>query len=195
MSQSQVRQSVVHPSTIVIFLLLASLAALFIGLSGAYIYSRFNSDVPAPYPPVMFYITIVLLGVANWYIQKARNSMVEKSMDNVMRSLYICLGFTVVFAIIQVLGWIEFFTGENAIQKSNTLAYLLVISSLHHLHVIAGLPFLGIFIWRLRKAEVSRKRLLMKNVQYVKGLARYWRFIDILWILLVAMLLISALLP
>lgn len=195
MSDQRARQQVIHPSTILVFLLLTSLAALFVGLSGAYIYSRFTSGISAPFPPIMFYVTIVLLGVANYFMQKAKTTMVSKSMDDVMKNLAISLGFTVVFAVIQVMGWVEFFTGENAIQKSNTLAYLLVISSLHHLHVIAGIPFLVFFMRKLKKASAPRKQLLMKNVQYMKGLARYWRFIDVLWILLVGMLLISAFIP
>ena len=192
MSDQTTQQPLIHPSTIVMTLLLMGLSALFVGLCGAYIYSRVTTGIEAPFPPIMFYVTIVLLLVANRFVRRASDTMHDGSMDDVMRNLWIGLAVTAVFAVAQVIGWIQFFTGEQAIQQSNTLAYLFVLSALHHLHVVAGMPFLVYFILRLRRIPIVDIQLEARNLRYVKGLSRYWNFIDVLWILLVAMLLGSA---
>lgn len=193
MSETRVQQQpLIHPSTIVMTLVLASITALFIGLTGAYIYSRVQTGIEAPYPPVMFYVTIVLLVAANRFISSAKDDMYADNMEKVENKLRIGLAITVVFAITQIVGWIQFFTGPNAIQESNTLAYLFVISVLHHAHVIVGIPFLLVFVIKLHKTPVVDLQLSDRNKRYVKSLSRYWNYIDVLWILLVAMLLASA---
>jgi cytochrome c oxidase subunit 3 len=173
-------------------LILMGITALFVGLCGAYLYSRFTTGIEAPFPPIMFYVTIALLLLANRLVRTANKRMQADDMDKVMEYLIAGLAVTVIFAITQVLGWVEFFTGEQAIQKSNTLAYLFVLSALHHLHVVAGIPFLLYFIIKLYRTPVVDLQLQAKNKRYVKGLSRYWNFIDVLWILLVGMLLVSA---
>jgi len=192
MSSKPAQEPVIHPSNIVMSLVLMGITALFVGLSGAYIYSRVTTGISAPFPPVMFYVTVVLLLAANRIIRVAKQRMWDESMDNVMKLLVAGLIVTFVFAVIQVLGWLEFFSGDQAIQKSNTLAYLFVLSALHHLHVVAGMPFLLYFIIKLHRTPVVDLQLQPKNKRYVKNLARYWNFIDVLWILLVAMLVGSA---
>lgn len=192
MSTKPAQEPAIHPSTIAITLVLMGVTALFVGLCGAYIYSRITTGIDAPFPPIMFYVTIVLLLVANRLVRAANNRMQEENMERVMEYLIAGLTVTVIFAITQVLGWVEFFTGEQAIQQSNTLAYLFVLSALHHLHVVAGIPFLLYFIIKLHRTPIVDLQLQAKNKRYVKGLARYWNFIDVLWILLVAMLLASA---
>ena len=192
MSTKPAQQLVIHPSTIAMTLVLMGITALFVGLCGAYIYSRVTTGIGSPLPPVMFYVTIILLLTANRLLRAAHMKMSEDTMEKVMPLLVAGLAVTFIFAVTQVIGWVQFFTGEQAIQKSNSLAYLFVLSAIHHLHVVAGMPFLIYFIIKLHRTHVVDLQLLDNNKRYMRNLARYWNFIDVLWILLVGMLLVSA---
>jgi len=103
---------------------------------------------------------------------------------------------TIAFLILQVLAWKQM-TDQNIKVNSSTMAsYMYLISGVHFLHLVAGIPFLGHFIYVAYKrmkdpvtvliyfTDPDKKRLLnLLNI--------YWHFLDGLWIYLVLFFLLN----
>jgi len=75
-------------------------------------------------------------------------------------------------------------------------AYLYLISAIHLAHVIAGIPFLGYFIYNAIKKMVSPVSVLVyfSDEDKKRGLdllTLYWHFLDGLWIYLVLFFLVN----
>lgn len=174
-------------------LLLAGVSTLFLGASAAYLYTRFTTGVPAPWPSWLFYLNIPILFFASRMMREVKRYWHEMSDGAVKRKLQGVLVLTAVFIALQVIGWLTFFDAERSISTSQTLSFLFVLSGLHMLHVLGGLPFLISAILKFRR---YRRELLPDGARfgrYLRSLALYWQFLDILWILLVVLLTASAL--
>jgi len=109
---------------------------------------------------------------------------------NYQRALVATMVLSVVFMIVQFIGWRQLFNQDIFINSSNSASYLYVISALHFAHVIAGLPFLGVFLWRARRDMKEPVTVLVyfsdpeKRLR-LRLLTIYWHFLDALWIYLV----------
>ncbi len=179
-----------HPYNILMILVLISLTALFLAFSAAYIYSRVQNPTPPVRIPLIFlFNTVILIGSSmtmNW----AKNAYRKDNTKTYQQALLITIILTVVFLIAQYIGWQMLFAQKIFINSSNSASYLYVISGLHFAHVIAGLPFIILFLitaYRRMKEPVSvlvyfsdpEKRLKLKL------LSMYWHFLDALWIYLI----------
>ena len=98
--------------------------------------------------------------------------------------------------VLQMIGWQDLVHQEIFLATSNMSSYLYLISGLHFMHVIAGLPFLILFFRAARKnmrEPVSvlvyfsdpEKRLKLKLLTF------YWHFLDALWIYLILFFLVN----
>jgi cytochrome c oxidase subunit 3 len=179
-------EPVIAPGTIILTLVLTGISALFVGTSGAYFYSLYTSGAKAPLPPIIFLVNIPVLSLATVSIRKAK-SMYATAYGRSQKALIICLFLTVVFTVLQVWGWSHFFR-NLPFHISQPRSYLFLLSAMHLTHVIAGMPFLVWFQWIARPKTTISRRTDTWLAGYLQGLVRYWRFIDILWILLVFML-------
>ncbi|MEO1625349.1 MAG: cytochrome c oxidase subunit III, partial [Bacteroidota bacterium] len=92
--------------------------------------------------------------------------------------------------ILQGIGWYQLFADNISITHSNSASYLYVISIMHFLHVVAGLPFLGAFLYAARKRMKEPVSVLVyfsdpeKRLK-LRLLSIYWHFLDALWIYLI----------
>ena len=190
------RSLVLHPYNIGLVLLITGLSMLFIGFSGAYLYNRIQSGLAPVRLPWIFFANIITLLASSWALNKARHCYIKDKTPDYERYLGVTVLLSLVFLAGQVIGWITLFSNNVQLQSSPLAAYLYVLSFIHLLHVVAGLPFLVIFWLAARqrmKEEVSvavyfsdpDKRLKLRL------LMMYWHFLDILWIYLVVFLLIN----
>lgn len=98
--------------------------------------------------------------------------------------------------IAQAWGWYWLFSNNLKLNTSTTVGYLYVISILHLLHVVAGLPFLYIFWNTAKKRMVEPVSVLVyfsdpeKRLK-LRLLTIYWHFLDILWIYLALFFLVN----
>ena len=179
-----------HPYNILLVLVLFSITALFLAFSIAYIYSRFDtSSPPVRVPSIFIFNTLVLLG-GSYTLVLTKRAYRNDQTELYKRFLAITLGLTFLFLILQIIGWQQMFEQQISISSSTSASYLYVISALHFAHVVAGIPFLGIFLitaWKRMREPVSvlvyfsdpEKKLKLRL------LTLYWHFIDGLWIYLV----------
>ena len=102
MNAARDRAWVVHPSTVIMVLLLAGLSMLFIAIAAAYIYTRINTGVEAPFPPILFFINIPVLLFANRFLRKAKKEFSSSKNSTVLKSIILCGGITILFGILQM---------------------------------------------------------------------------------------------
>lgn len=184
---------VIRPGTIVLTLVLFGISTLFGGVCAAYIYSLFTSGTEAPLPPLLFLVNIVVLLLATRILKKSLSAFDTNDETRFRQYLFFCVVLSTVFVVLQIAGWIQFFA-NIPLTASQARSFLFVLSGLHLLHVLAGMPFLMWFLW-MNKGELNQLRYTRTHRRdYLKGLIRYWRYLDVLWVLLVVILFIGYLL-
>ena len=99
----------------------------------------------------------------------------------------------------QYVGWQQLFNQNILINSDNSASYLYIISGMHFAHVIAGLPFLGLFLYKAYKKMKEPVSVLVyfsdpeKRLK-LRLLTVYWHFLDALWVYLVLFFWINYLL-
>lgn len=196
---AQERNFLIHPSYIMMFLLLAGVSALFLGFSASYLYSRIDQNIPPiKLPPLFYFNTLILIG-SSYTLHWAKRSYQSDHTENYKKALITTLVLTFGFLIAQFLAWQQLMNSDIFIDYSNMASYMYLISGIHLAHVVAGIPFLILFIVnavRKMKSPVSvliyfsdlqkKRRLDLFNI--------YWHYLDGLWIYLVIFFLVNYLL-
>lgn len=187
---------VFHPKNILLFLTLAGLTMLFLSLSFAYVYTRSLSKLPPLQLPWLFYVnTLVLLG-SSYTLWQSKKAYLEDRTDKYQLTLYVTIILSIIFLILQVIAWYSLFSRQITIQSDNAAGYLYVISGLHFLHVVAGLPFLIYFSIQAKKYMIEPVSVLVYFSDPHKRLnlrliSIYWHFLDILWIYLMVFFVLN----
>ncbi|MEL6637343.1 MAG: cytochrome c oxidase subunit 3 [Bacteroidota bacterium] len=186
-----------HPYNIYLMLTLAGIVVLFIALSASFIYSRVEGNIPViKLPPIFLFNTLILLGSSATLIW-AKRCYLSDHTENYQKALIYTIVLTLIFMIAQFIGWQQLFASNIFINTNNGAAYLYLISGLHFAHVIAGLPFLILFLWTARKRMKEPVSVLVyfsdpEKKLKLRLLTIYWHFLDILWIYLVLFLWINS---
>lgn len=190
---------IIHPYNIMITLVLGGITAMFLGFSCAYMYSRFQGNTPPiPLPSLFYFNSAVLLG-SSLTLMAAQRSYKQDDTTGYKRWLLYTIIITFIFLVLQIIAWNQLFGNDILINHSTTASYLYVISGLHFVHVIAGLPFLIWFLWTAKKKLIEPVSVLVyfsdphKRLS-LKLITVYWHFLDALWIYLVAFFALNYLL-
>ncbi len=185
-----------HPYNVLLTLVLFGIAALFLAFTIAFIYTRVQNGLPPlKLPNIFFFNTLILLGSSATMIWARRSYRADKTR-NYQYALAATILLSVLFMALQLMGWWQLFANQVYIHTDNSAGYLYVISGLHFAHVIAGLPFLGIFLWTARKRMKEPVSVLVyfsdpeKRLK-LRLLTVYWHFLDGLWIYLVVFFYIN----
>ncbi|MDX1666725.1 MAG: cytochrome c oxidase subunit 3 [Saprospiraceae bacterium] len=187
---SEYQSFVFHPYNVLLFLLLFGITALFLAFSAAFVYTRVQSQLPPiRLPGIFFFNTLILLGSSATMVW-AKKAYKADQTGQYQRALLATIVLSAVFLIAQFYGWQALFQREIFINTENSASYLYIISGLHFMHVIAGLPFLVLF---LRRAYLDMKEPVSVLVYFsdpekrlkLRLLTIYWHFLDFLWIYLV----------
>jgi len=184
------RPTVLHPYNVFLTLFLAGITMLFLALTASYIYTRIQMKIPPIELPPLFIINTVILLASSYTMKMANDAYRADDTEKYVQSLVYTIVLSLVFMASQGVAWTMLFNNNIPIAYSTTASYLYVISFLHFAHVIAGIPFLILFI---RAAKIRMKDPVSVLVYFsdpekkikLKLLTSYWHFLDILWIYLV----------
>jgi len=141
------RNYLIHPSYIVLALLLAGVTALFLGFSCAYLYTRIQNGTPAIKLPSLFIINTFILVLASYSLIKAMRYYKSDQTKKYQLSLGTTLILTIIFLISQIIAWDNLYSNGILINHSTMASYLYIISIIHFAHVIFGIPFLAYFLY------------------------------------------------
>jgi len=184
-----------HPYNILLMLTLAGVTMLFLALSAAFVYTRYENGLPAIQLPWLFYINTLVLLASSYTMMWAKRSYLEDETENYQKALIYTILISLLFMFLQIIAWYQLFQ-EIPIQANNSAGYLYVLSFVHFAHVIAGLPFLGMFLYVAKKKMIEPVSVLVyfsdpdKRLK-LRLLTIYWHFLDGLWIYLVLFLLVN----
>lgn len=185
-----------HPHNILLTLLLFSLSILFLSLSGAFIYTRIQNGLPPVKLPWLFALNTLILVASSWSMLQAKKSYQDDNTERYQLMLVVTIVLSILFMVAQYLAWVQLFQQQIYIDSDPSAGYLYVISGLHFAHVIGGLPFLILFLWRAYKHMREPVSVLVyfsdpeKRLR-LRLLTIYWHFLDILWIYLVVFFYIN----
>lgn len=187
----------IHPQYVLVALMLFGITAMFLSCTIAYVYTRLQHGAPSMKLPLIFlFNTLILIG-SSVTLKWASNAYKKDRTQDYKTALLATVILSFVFLIAQVYGWKMLFDKNIAINDDNSTSYLYVISGLHFLHVIAGLPFLVQFYISARKRMIEPVSVLVyfsdpAKKMRLKLLTWYWHFLDILWIYLIIFFFINA---
>lgn len=103
--------------------------------------------------------------------------------STLLGGLAAALGLAVAFLLAQGLNW-SALLAVDLVPRSSLFAFsFFVLTALHGLHVLAGLPPLAVATVRAR-----RGRYTAGSHQGVRYVAMYWHFLGVAWLLLLAVL-------
>lgn len=179
-----------HPSYIVMILVLSGISALFLGFSAALIYSRVqNGQEPQALPSLFIYNTLILI-LSSITLRKALEYYKNDKSSLYQLSLVVTCLLSLGFLISQLIAWKQLYEIEIFIDHSNGASYLYIISIIHFLHLVAGLPFLFYFTFRAISSLKEPVSSLIyfsdpQKMRRLKLISIYWHFLDILWIYLI----------
>ena len=179
-----------HPYNVMLTLLLFGITVLFLAFSAAFIYTRVQSDLPPIKLPLIFVFNTLILLASSGSMMWAKRCYLRDDTQGYQNALIVTIVLSVAFMVAQFIGWKQLFDSQIYIHSDNSAGYLYVISAMHFAHVIAGLPFLGYFLWVARKRMKEPISVLVyfsdpnKRLK-LRLLTIYWHFLDGLWIYLI----------
>jgi len=187
-----------HPKNVYLTLLLFSLTILFLALTAAFVYTRVQSDLPPIDLPILFVINTAILLGGSYTMILAKRAYLADDTKKYTDMLWYTLGLSVFFLMMQCIAWYQLFSQQIYITSDNSAGYLYVISGLHFAHVIGGIPFLGVFLYKARKYMKEPVSVLVYFSDPAKRLnlrllTLYWHFLDALWIYLVLFFFVNQL--
>lgn len=184
------RPTTLHPYNIFLTLVLVGITVMFLALSVSYIYTRIQMKIPPVHLPPLFLVNTLILLLSSYTMKRANDAYKEDDTDKYVQSLIFTVILSIIFMVAQGVAWSMLFKNNISIVHSTTASYLYIISFLHFMHVMAGIPFLVIFIKAARKHMKEPVSVLVyfsdpeKRLK-LRLLTLYWHFLDALWIYLV----------
>lgn len=190
------RNYLIHPHFILLILLLAGVTALFVGFSASYLYTRVQSNSAPLELPSLFYFNTLLLITSSFTLIRANKAYLNDETEVFRKFLVLTLILSILFLLSQIAAWYQLFSQDIFINHSNMSAFMYVISGVHFAHVIAGIPFLVVFIYDAYKKMKEPVSVLVyfsdpTKRRKLKLLTIYWHYLDFLWIYLVLFFLIN----
>ena len=182
-----------HPYSIMMYLFLTGLTMIFVGLSFAYIYTRIQTGEPPIRMPYIFLVNTLVLFSSSWTLRLAKKMYETDNTEGYQKSLLATVLIIFLFMGLQYIGW-EMLINENPLvfktaTSHNMSNYIYAISVIHVFHILFGLPFFLIFLFRAYTKLHDPVTVLVYFTDPVKQLelrllSRYWHFLDYLWLYL-----------
>ena len=184
------------------WLVLATLSMLFISSMLLYTLMRLHvfghiSDQPIQIPPEAWGSTAVIL-LGSFTIHKAIGAIRFDKRDLCVKWLYITSGVALLFLIVQSPCMWQILSEHRAIAQKTMaeqipgtispvplygLVFVLIV--LHAAHVVGGVIALGVVTTRAKRGVYDHE-----NYMGVQFAARYWHFLDVVWLTMFTMFLV-----
>ncbi|GAB4257305.1 MAG: cytochrome c oxidase subunit 3 [Saprospiraceae bacterium] len=188
-----------HPYNVMLVFVMMAIGMLFFGIMVAFIYTRVENGVLPIRLPWLFLVSTAVLLACSHYLRKAKAAFENDEPALFRQTLVRTLWLTVAFLLVQVAAWAWLFSQNLDLKSGQGAGYLYLLSMLHFVHVLAGIPFLWLFLRKFnRQVQMElggqlffsdpEKRLQLRLV------SMYWHFLDGLWLLLVLFFLVNWLL-
>lgn len=196
--QSQFDEKVSSWQPIEIFTSIAiiGITMLFIGLLGAYLFSK-QQWTWQQFPfPKLFLVSTIVLGLSSLSMALVIKFYKKDNLEAFKRATNTTLMLGFAFLILQVFAWFQLNNSGIFLAGKPDGSYLYIISGLHALHLLVGLGLLiHLAIFASKQLSEPVNQLLYFTDDYkltkLKLIALYWHFVDILWVILLIFFLFN----
>ena len=177
-----------HPKKFIVWLFIVSIFMMFAGWTSAFLVAHSEGNILDVELPKLFTITTVILLISSVTIHLAKRAVKKDNLAvaRLMLGLTLVLGTAFLFGQWYSFGkFVEqdiFFVGGTAVQS-----FLYVLPFMHGLHIIAGLIFVAIVLYRSYRYKVHSK-----STASMEMCATFWHFLDGLWLYLFLFLTMNA---
>jgi cytochrome c oxidase subunit 3 len=136
-------------------------------------------------PSILYFNTLILLA-SGVTLEVSRRRVaafmggLNSQVESPARWLYITLFLGLLFVAGQYAAWSQLRTEGLYLATNPSSSFFYVLTATHALHVLGGLGGLVYVIRKLSKSALRRSQL--------DATARYWHFMDILWLYLLCLL-------
>jgi cytochrome c oxidase subunit 3 len=179
-----------HPYRSFLFFALVGSSILFLSLTFLYIiWITQNPPVDHFSFPKAFIVCTISLLISSYTVTIAQRAFRTDNSKTLLVAFIATLGFTLLFACLQIIGWMELYEKGLFINGPAGVAFLYIISGLHFMHLGAGL--LWQFYLSIRAFDVWNDPV--KSLVYFSNrfegiridlFAIFWHYIDVLWLCL-----------
>ncbi|CAA0141142.1 cytochrome c oxidase subunit 3 [Tenacibaculum maritimum] len=159
-----------------------SMVMFFAGLTSAYVISMNREDWVSFDLPQAFYISTVLIILSSGTLLVSQFSLKKEKIKNSLVFLTLTLVLGIGFIWYQYVGFNElkeaglYFTGP---ESTVSTSFIIGITFMHILHLIAGVIVLLVLIYNHFKNKYSSTDMLGFELGAI-----FWHFVDVLWIYL-----------
>jgi cytochrome c oxidase subunit 3 len=175
------------PSSTAIYVVLFAITMMFAAFSSALIVRKGSSLDWQTFtlPSILYFNTLILLA-SSVTLEVSRRRVaafmggLKSQVESPARWLYITLFLGLLFVAGQYAAWSQLRTEGLYLATNPSSSFFYVLTATHALHVLGGLGGLVYVIRKLSKSALRRSQL--------DATARYWHFMDILWLYLLCLL-------
>lgn len=175
------------PSSTAIWVVLFAITMMFAAFTSALIVRKGSSlDWRTFKLPSILFLNTGLLLASSVTLEISRQritafmSGVKSPFESPARWLYVTLFLGLLFVAGQYVAWSRLSAQGLYLATNPSSSFFYVLTATHALHVLGGLAGLGYVIRRLSKSSLRRSTL--------DAAARYWHFMDALWLYLLVLL-------
>lgn len=178
------------PSSTAIWVVLFAISMMFAAFTSALVVRKGAAPDWRTFklPSILFVNTLVLFA-SSVSLEASRRRIAafmgsaREQGENPARWLYITLFLGLLFVAGQYVAWTELRTQGLYLATNPSSSFFYVLTVTHALHVLGGLAGLGYVIRKLNRARLRKSTL--------NAAARYWHFMDLLWVYLLVLLWIK----
>ena len=175
------------PSSTGIWVVLFAIAMMFAAFTSALIVRKGSSLDWQTFtlPSILYFNTLVLLASSVHAGSRPPprccfHGRSQKQIESPARWLYITLFLGLLFVAGQYVAWSQLSAQGLYLATNPSSSFFYVLTATHALHVLGGLGGLIYVIHKLSKSVLRRSTMV--------ATARYWHFMDILWVYLLLLL-------
>lgn len=174
----------IHPHKFTLWVGIGSIIMMFAGLTSAYIVKRNQANWVTFELPVAFWYSTAVIILSSLTLHMASKAFKERAMANYRKLMAVTLVLGVLFMILQVIGFNDFWKAGMTLQANVSYSFLYVIVGLHGLHVAGGV--IALIVMSLKAFSIKSRTYSFVPVDLI---STYWHFVDILWVYLLIFLL------
>jgi cytochrome c oxidase subunit III len=172
------------PSRFGLLAFLGTVSMLFVGFTSAYILRRASADWQPLSAPGILWANTAILVVSSVSLEVARRRLRGWDLAGAQRWMVGTAVLGLSFLAGQVLGWREL-QGRGVFLSGNPhSAFFYLLSGVHALHLLGGLVWGFVTVWRLRHLAVT------PGGDGLSLFATYWHFLGALWLYLLFLLFV-----
>jgi cytochrome c oxidase subunit 3 len=174
------------PSSTAIWVVLFAITMMFAAFSSALIVRKASQDWQGFTLPAILYLNALLLFASSATLEVARRRIatfmggLRTQSEHPARWLYITLFLGLLFVAGQYIAWRQLRAQGLYLATNPSSSFFYLLTATHALHIFGGLVGLLYVIRKLGNSTLRRSTLV--------ATARYWHFMDVLWIYLLLLL-------